>query len=260
MVRVAISKKLRFEIFKRDGFTCQYCGRKAPEVILHCDHVKPVVAGGETDILNLITACIDCNSGKGGRELSDHAVLTKQLDQMAELAERRDQIEMMIAWRDELQRLSTDTLDQVVERICALGGYDLNDAGRADVKKWLKKYSVAEVLQAAEESFTTYLEYANGSPTPESWNKAFVKIAAFCSIQKQAIEKPYIRQLLYIQGIIRRRARAPRYGCVDYLEYLHLCGFSLDELERDAKSMRLGDLASFEKPYDDWLEANGKQF
>ncbi|SHJ71341.1 HNH endonuclease [Bradyrhizobium lablabi] len=259
MARAALSQKLRFEVFKRDSFTCQYCGRKAPEVILQCDHVKPVVAGGDADILNLITSCFDCNSGKGGRELIDRAVLTKQLDQIAELAERRDQIEMMIAWRDELQRLSTDTLDRVVERL-ERNGFTLNDAGRNDVRKWLKKYTVADVLQAAEESFSNYLEYESGAPTSKSWNKAFTKIPAFCSIQKQEAEKPYIRKLLYIQGIIRKRARAPRYSCVAYLEHLHLCGFSLEEIESDAKGMRMGDLASFEKPYDDWLEKNGKQF
>lgn len=32
--RKSISKKLRFEVFKRDGFTCQYCGRMAPDVVL----------------------------------------------------------------------------------------------------------------------------------------------------------------------------------------------------------------------------------
>ena len=42
MTRQAISKKLRFEIFKRDSFTCQYCGSSAPEVLLHADHLKPV--------------------------------------------------------------------------------------------------------------------------------------------------------------------------------------------------------------------------
>jgi hypothetical protein len=259
MLRVAISKKLRFEVFKRDNFTCQYCGRKAPEVVLQCDHVKPVVAGGTTDILNLITACVDCNSGKGGRQLSDQAVLTKQLDQIAELAERRDQIEMMIAWRDELRQLSADTLEQVIERI-EQHGFSLNDAGRNDVRKWIKKFPVDEILRAAEESFTNYVEFEGGSPTSESWNKAFRKIPAFCSIQQQEAEKPYIRKLLYIQGIIRKRARAPRYNCVSYLEHLHLCGFSLEELENDAKAMRMGDLASFEKPYDDWLEKNGKPF
>ena len=41
-VRKAISKKLRFEVFKRDSFTCQYCGKSAPDVILHVDHILPV--------------------------------------------------------------------------------------------------------------------------------------------------------------------------------------------------------------------------
>ena len=63
MTRQAISKKLRFEIFKRDSFSCQYCGSSAPEVLLHVDHLKPLAEGGENDILNLITSCESCNLG-----------------------------------------------------------------------------------------------------------------------------------------------------------------------------------------------------
>lgn len=47
--RKAISKKIRFEVFKRDSFTCQYCGEKAPDVILHVDHIDPVAKGGGKD-------------------------------------------------------------------------------------------------------------------------------------------------------------------------------------------------------------------
>ena len=43
--RVPISKALRFEVFKRDSFTCQYCGRSAPEVVLEVDHIVPVSKG-----------------------------------------------------------------------------------------------------------------------------------------------------------------------------------------------------------------------
>ncbi len=59
-----ISKRLRFLILKRDEFTCKYCGRKAPNVILHIDHVKPFSKWGKTDEWNLVTACVDCNLGK----------------------------------------------------------------------------------------------------------------------------------------------------------------------------------------------------
>ena len=47
--RVGISKKVRFEVFKRDGFRCVYCGEAAPKVVLHVDHINPVSKGGDSD-------------------------------------------------------------------------------------------------------------------------------------------------------------------------------------------------------------------
>ena len=58
-MRTSISKKLRFEIFKRDSFKCQYCGKESPNVILEIDHINPISNGGKNDILNLITCCFD---------------------------------------------------------------------------------------------------------------------------------------------------------------------------------------------------------
>jgi hypothetical protein len=67
--RKGLSKKLRFEIFKRDSFTCQYCGKQPPLVVLVVDHINPVANGGDNDDLNLITSCEECNQGKGARLL-----------------------------------------------------------------------------------------------------------------------------------------------------------------------------------------------
>ena len=61
---MSISKKIRFEVFKRDGFQCAYCGKTPPEVTLEVDHIDPKSKGGKDDIDNLITACFDCNRGK----------------------------------------------------------------------------------------------------------------------------------------------------------------------------------------------------
>lgn len=61
---MALSKRLRFEILRRDGHACRYCGRTAPDVKLTVDHVVPVALGGADDPTNLIAACIDCNAGK----------------------------------------------------------------------------------------------------------------------------------------------------------------------------------------------------
>ncbi|MEN6623839.1 MAG: HNH endonuclease [Smithella sp.] len=62
--RKSISKRIRFEVLERDNFTCQYCGRKAPNVILEVDHIVPVSKGGSSEYWNLATACADCNAGK----------------------------------------------------------------------------------------------------------------------------------------------------------------------------------------------------
>jgi len=61
---VAVSKRLRFEILRRDNHTCYYCGRKPPEVELTVDHVVPKALGGTDEAKNLVAACTDCNGGK----------------------------------------------------------------------------------------------------------------------------------------------------------------------------------------------------
>jgi 5-methylcytosine-specific restriction endonuclease McrA len=65
--RGPIPARLRFRVLERDGFRCRYCGRSGRDegVVLHADHIVPVVAGGETTERNLITACEACNLGKG---------------------------------------------------------------------------------------------------------------------------------------------------------------------------------------------------
>jgi 5-methylcytosine-specific restriction endonuclease McrA len=63
--------KIRFRIFLRDNFTCQYCGRKAPEVELQADHKYPKSKGGLNREENYVTACRDCNIGKGDAILNE---------------------------------------------------------------------------------------------------------------------------------------------------------------------------------------------
>ncbi len=61
---MAVSKRLRYEVLRRDGFTCRYCGAKAPDVELTVDHVTPTALGGTDDPTNLVACCRPCNSGK----------------------------------------------------------------------------------------------------------------------------------------------------------------------------------------------------
>ena len=77
-------------------------GGKPPDVLLVCDDITRVANGGLTHIMNLVTACVACNAGKGATLLSDQSVLGKRRCQLEELNERRTQIEMLLQWRDDL--------------------------------------------------------------------------------------------------------------------------------------------------------------
>lgn len=61
---MAVSKRLRYEILRRDNFACRYCGSMAPDVTLTVDHVIPTALGGNDEPSNLTAACSACNSGK----------------------------------------------------------------------------------------------------------------------------------------------------------------------------------------------------
>lgn len=70
---MTIKKSLRFEVFARDLFTCQYCGRRPPDVVLECDHIHPASKGGPNELINLTTSCFDCNRGKRDKVLGEVA-------------------------------------------------------------------------------------------------------------------------------------------------------------------------------------------
>ena len=61
---VAFSRR---NLFKRDKFTCQYCGRRPGSEDLTIDHVTPRSHGGETTWKNCVVACVDCNAMKADR-------------------------------------------------------------------------------------------------------------------------------------------------------------------------------------------------
>ncbi len=61
---MAVSRRLRYEVLRRDGHRCRYCGLTAEATALTVDHVVPVALGGGDEPSNLVTACKDCNAGK----------------------------------------------------------------------------------------------------------------------------------------------------------------------------------------------------
>lgn len=93
--RKGLSKKTRFDVFKRDGFKCQYCGRTPPQIILQVDHIIAVASGGGDDDTNLLTSCEDCNSGKGARDLSQAPESVQEV-----MRKKREKVEQANAFNE----------------------------------------------------------------------------------------------------------------------------------------------------------------
>jgi 5-methylcytosine-specific restriction endonuclease McrA len=70
--RLGLTAKVRWQVLARDAFTCQYCGRRPPEVSLEVDHRVSVAEGGTDDIDNLFSACTECNRGKGTQSVTEN--------------------------------------------------------------------------------------------------------------------------------------------------------------------------------------------
>lgn len=65
----SVWRELRDTVFRRDDYTCQYCGARGGR--LECDHVVPVSRGGPHSLSNLVTACLPCNRRKSGKTVEE---------------------------------------------------------------------------------------------------------------------------------------------------------------------------------------------
>lgn len=78
---MAVSKRLRYEVLRRDNHACRYCGATPPDVKLNVDHVVPAALGGSNAPTNLVAACTDCNAGKTSS--MPNAATVEDVDQQA---------------------------------------------------------------------------------------------------------------------------------------------------------------------------------
>lgn len=114
-VNVSLSVKTRFEVFKRDRYQCQYCGKSPPDVLLEADHIIPKAAGGSDAFENLTTACKDCNRGKGAGLLEEGTAPLVNRVTVEELAERVDQAKAYMELLGGLSSLVDRQIGMVVD-------------------------------------------------------------------------------------------------------------------------------------------------
>ena len=147
---MAISRALRFEVFKRDSFSCQYCGRQTPQTILEIDHIIPKSKGGTDDINNLITSCFDCNRGKGAVPLAVLKIADTRKQEIQKLKERRKQIEAYEKFLHEEKVKEEQVLQEINDYWASFcdGEFILNEDGLSSVRRFLTRLTPMEVKEA----------------------------------------------------------------------------------------------------------------
>lgn len=144
--RKSLSVRVRFEILKRDGFRCRYCGATAMDSPIEIDHVVPVARGGTNDPENLVAACWACNSGKKDRPL-DESGLAAPIPPEALLAQA-EQIESYLA----AQAAVMDARDRVHDHVLAMWKDVFGEAPPADftakVFGIIKRHQLPEIQDA----------------------------------------------------------------------------------------------------------------
>lgn len=197
--RKNITKKIRFEVFKRDSFTCQYCGGSAPDIVLEVDHIDPVSKGGTNDITNLITSCKPCNSGKSNRELSDNSVAKKKKRQLDDIQERRNQLEMIAEWQKSMLDLNEQKVDIANGIFKSRTEWGIGIDGRKVILKIINQFGVTAVCEAVNIAIDQYY-----TGTESSWEKAFKKIGGICNYRSSGQDES-LKQAYYIKGILSNR-------------------------------------------------------
>lgn len=167
---MTLSVKTRFEVFKRDRFTCQYCGKHPPDVLLEADHILPHAAGGSDDMANLTTACSDCNRGKGARMLEEGTGPAINVNAVAEMQERLEQAKAYMETLGALESLTEEQIRRVNEAWAKAFGATAveRDSGsywvfqgngypyggewpdERSVKRFIKKLGLEQVLDAVD--------------------------------------------------------------------------------------------------------------
>lgn len=149
---MALSKRTRFEVFKRDRFACQYCGRTPPTVVLHVDHIVATANHGSDDPINLVTSCADCNLGKSAVPLD--AMHRPLAEQMAEAEERQAQLKAFNALLRKVRAAETAAINRLgkywFRDIYPDKEYTFGPSRRPSVQRFLKRLPETEILEAID--------------------------------------------------------------------------------------------------------------
>ena len=189
------------------------------------------------------------------------ATVKNQQKQLKELAEKREQIKMVMDWKNELLELEEEQVDAINELFMTSTNQQINisDIGRQDVKKWLKSFGFNCVYESAKLALAQYLtcDVYNGEVkyNLRSGQKAINYIPGICRNKKEDPTDEFLKNLNYLIKILANRfgrlSNTDYWQCKEYIKKGLKIDDSFDFIKRTASSC--DGIYDFKQRMDEWL-------
>lgn len=139
--------------------------------------------------------------GKGKRKLNDNEEIKIQIEQLKEINKKREQLEMLLKWKKELEKFEDEQVDRIEELLYDnIGGF-FTEYGRQKCKNNIKKYGFDEVYESTKISINQYYNEGDKSSSETVANY----IGRICATRKKQKENPKNIKINYLIKIAKNR-------------------------------------------------------
>ena len=180
-------KRIKFEVFEKDSFKCQFCGTGAPIVTLQLSRINDTQQSDNwLDTAFLSTSCKVCENKKTA---SDQNTQRNGFISIDELEERLQQLKMLINWRKGMLNIRKQQLANLVRYWeNKVPGYSVDNDQKKYILTYITKYSCDEIRSAMDMAADKFfVQHPDGTIVNSSVLNAFGKVPEICSTKSELI-------------------------------------------------------------------------
>lgn len=180
-------KRIKYEVFEKDSFKCQFCGTGAPVVTLQLIRIQDTQQNDEwLDTAFLSTSCKICEKKKSG---VDEKSLQNGYISIDELEERLQQLKMLINWRKGMLNIRKQQLTNLVSYWeNKVPGFVTNNDQKKFAATYISKFSSDEIRSAMDMAVDKFIKYSDdGTLDKHSMLIAFAKIPEICLTKTELV-------------------------------------------------------------------------
>jgi hypothetical protein len=239
--QVPVALAVRFEILQRDSYSCQFCGRRPPDVTLEVERLRPLLEGGSLSQANLITVCGECSVGRRAAMAKGFRSPEPAQDlPPVYRATRSTSMDPPTWWRDEMIRHVEGVIARLAAMLGELMGEPMSDFVVRDIRNLIRRYGCDTVDACFQDEIVNHAGQRDTLPADADHFREFmVGLTRQLAHQTRGTDKAPDPRLYRIRGVLRSRLKYVREDEVlKAMQDASFAGVPLDMLEQAAQTTR----------------------